>query len=114
MKINHEYFDIARQNEELFRTILLDLKTFWSFRPHGQYSFININTDGSLEEIFNSLSKTDNPKLTTYDFTLEDKVATITIGYTNAATGDGIVQYAFAVFSPRNIMFLNTPFFIRL
>ena|SRR3989344_436402 len=55
MKAN--YYDAARQNEEVFRNVLRDLKTNRDKRPMGCYIPENLESELSLDEIFRMYSE---------------------------------------------------------
>lgn len=52
-----DYFQIARENEEVFRNVLRDLKGNRGIRPMGMYIPQDLDTEASLDEIFGKYSR---------------------------------------------------------
>lgn len=57
MLVERDYYEAARENEEVFRNILRDLKEHRSERPMGIYLPDNLETEAPLEEIFRRYSE---------------------------------------------------------
>ncbi|MFH1331757.1 MAG: hypothetical protein ABIH63_00540 [archaeon] len=51
------YYQIARENEEVFRNILRDLRNKRAERPRGIYVPKNLETEIALDEIFKKYSQ---------------------------------------------------------
>ncbi len=54
-----DYFKIARENEEVFRNVLRDLRDQREERPMGIYVPEDLETEASLDEIFQKYSEGD-------------------------------------------------------
>ncbi len=52
-----DYFETARENEDVFRNILRDLRDNKAKRPMGLYIPKNLEIEGNLEDIFQRYSK---------------------------------------------------------
>ena len=52
-----DYYETARENEEVFRNVLRDLRDNREKRPMGMYVPENLETEASLDEIFRQYSE---------------------------------------------------------
>lgn len=74
----HNYFQVAKDNEGVFRNILRDMKDNREQRPMGFYVPKDLETEAELETIFGKYSSGDRFGIFTItDFIIEDDVATI-------------------------------------
>ena len=72
--IQQSYYEIARENEPVFRGILRELKKNREQRPGGCYVPPDLDTESSLEEIFQKYSEGNRfGKFTIKDFTRPNK-----------------------------------------
>jgi len=55
--LTKDYYQTARENEEIFRNVLRDLRKNRAKRPMGEYIPKNLKTELSLNEIFDKYSK---------------------------------------------------------
>ena len=84
-----DYFQTARENEAVFRNILKDLKINRAKRPMGVYVPEDLETESSLDIIFDKYSKGNRyGKFTITNFTRPQKDAT-TIEFKDVATLSG-------------------------
>lgn len=84
-----DYFQRARDNQEVFRNILRDLRVAKEIRPQGQYIPQDLNPEAELEKIFDNYSLGNrHGKFTILDFTRPNSEAA-TIAYENIYVGSG-------------------------
>ncbi len=55
--LKQDYFQIARENEEVFRNILRDMKSNRKIRPGGNYIPKDLATELPLDQLFEQYSK---------------------------------------------------------
>jgi len=69
-----DYYQTARENEEVFRNILRDLRDNKQERPMGYYVPRNLETEAPLEDLFRRYSKGIRRGIfTVCNFTMPDK-----------------------------------------
>ena len=83
------YYQTARENEAIFRSVLKDLRDNRAKRPMGDYVPEDLDTESSLDEIFQKYSEGNRyGRFTITNFTRPDK-AKATIGFRDIATLSG-------------------------
>ena len=83
------YYQTARENEEVFRNVLRDLRDNRQKRPQGRYISQDLETEVELDKIFQRYSKgIRNGKFTITNFTKVDK-AKVIIEFQDIATISG-------------------------
>src|SRR4030042_6113127 len=80
-----DYYQIARENEDVFRNILRDLRDHRTKRPMGSYVPKDLETEANIDEIFHKYSEGERTgRFTITDFTRPDKT-NATIGFQDTA-----------------------------
>ena len=84
-----DYYPIARENEEVFRNVLKDLHDNRGKRPMGIYIPEDLETEASLDEIFQQYSQGQRMgKFTITSFSRPEKTRA-TIGFRDVAPLSG-------------------------
>ncbi len=80
-----DYYQVARENEEVFRNTLRDLRDHRAERPMGAYILEDLETELPLDEIFQKYSEGQRRGIFTItNFTRPEKVKA-TVGFQDVA-----------------------------
>ena len=84
-----DYYQVARENEDVFRNILRDLRDHRKDRPMGSYVPQDLETETNIDEIFHKYSEGERTgRFTITNFTKPDKTKA-TIGFQDIAILSG-------------------------
>jgi len=84
-----DYYQVARENEDVFRNVLRDLRDHRTERPMGSYVPQDLETEANIDEIFRKYSEgMRTGRFTIMNFTRPDKTKA-TISFQNIAILSG-------------------------
>ena len=83
------YYQVARENEELFRNVLRDLRDNRAKRPMGRYVPENLETEIELDKIFQKYSEGHRHGIFTITTFTRPKKDAATIGFQDIAILSG-------------------------
>ena len=88
--MTQDYFETARENEVVFRHILRDLRDHRDERPMGAYGPEDLDTEASLDEIFQKYSQGNRyGKFTITNFSRLKETVTISFQDIASLSGGG-------------------------